>query len=99
MIYFSVVALILLFFFKDSIIDFLFEYGIIYHIFNGYQRIILPSFSLDNYDELNRNINSIRKNKKIPFIYVKLDHDLKQLINPGISSSLITTTCFQSSSK
>ena len=86
MICFSVVALILFTFFKDSLIDFLFEYGIIYHVFNGYQRIILPSFSLDNFnDYLNRNINSIRKNKKIPLIYVKLGYDLKQLINPGMS--------------
>ena len=84
MICFSVVALILYIFLKDFLIDLLFEYGIIYHVFNGYQRIILPSFSLDN-DYLNRNINSIRNNKKIPLIYVKLGYDLKQLINPGMS--------------
>lgn len=85
-IYFSVVALLLLFILKGYLfIDFLYEYGIIYHIFGGYQRIILPTFSSDSYD-LNRNINSIRKNNNIPFIYLKLGYDLKQLINPGISS-------------
>lgn len=79
------------------VVDFLYEYGIIYHIF-GYTRILVPDMMDNNShrlaDEQNRSIFAIRMNRKIPHIWQKLKYQLNNLINPGKELSIVKTCPF-----